>query len=372
MRLATTGTPIENRLSELWSLFAFLNPGLFGNAGRFPPPLRGAGPLEKDGLARSGNSRSWNTSLETLSNLECFVRSAEGGSFSEAARRLGLTPAAVSRNVATLERNLGVRLFQRSTRRLTLTEAGESFLLAVAGHLGALQGAIDQLSDQRKEPAGVLKVSVSLAFGVRWVLPILPKLLARYPQIRPEWHFENRVVDLIAEGYDAAIGGGFELSEGMVARQLGPAHLVAVASPSYLNSQGAPTHPTELATHKGIVLRSHNTGRRRRWSLVTAQGEQSEGGPLETLVLDDPLAAREAARVGVGIALLASCDVLSELKEGALVRVLPEWYLDAGMISLYYGTRRLVPAKVRVFVDALLEVCQKDGWAQQFDASCGH
>lgn len=150
--------------------------------------------------------------METLANLESFVRAAEHGSFSEAARRLALTPAAVSRNVAMLERNLGVRLFHRSTRRLTLTEAGEAFRLAIGDNLENIQTAIAGIATDTGEPAGTLKVSMAPTFGVTHILPLLPGFLARYPRIRPEWHFENRAVDIIAEGYDAAIGGGFDLA----------------------------------------------------------------------------------------------------------------------------------------------------------------
>ncbi|HIH2747093.1 TPA: LysR family transcriptional regulator, partial [Burkholderia lata] len=191
--------------------------------------------------------------METLSNLESFVRSAETGSFSAAARRLALTPAAVSRNVALLERNLGVRLFQRSTRKLTLTEAGERFLLEIGGSLDALQAAIGAVSTDRSEPAGVLKVSVAPTFGLTYVMPLLPAFRARYPMLRLDWTFENRQVDLIAEGYDAALGGGFDLTPGVVARALAPAHLVAVASPAYMASRASPTSPEDLAQFDGIV-----------------------------------------------------------------------------------------------------------------------
>src|SRR6266446_5987649 len=150
--------------------------------------------------------------METLANLESFVRSAESGSFSTAARRLSLTPAAISRNVATLERNLGTRLFHRSTRKLTLTEAGELFLQQIGNNLEGLQDAISAMLADKGEPAGVLKVSVSLILGLSYIMPLLPEFLGRYPRIRPDWQFDNRQVDLIAEGFDAAIGGGFELT----------------------------------------------------------------------------------------------------------------------------------------------------------------
>src|SRR5262249_12824902 len=153
--------------------------------------------------------------METLANLESFVRSGETLSFSEAARRLSLTPAAVSRNVAMLERNLGVRLFQRSTRRLALTEAGERFLAGVGGDLDRLQAAIAAATDERGAPAGTLKVSMPFTLGMRHILPMLPTFRERYPAVRIDWHLDNRPVDLIAEGFDAAIGGGFELAGGI-------------------------------------------------------------------------------------------------------------------------------------------------------------
>ena len=130
-----------------------------------------------------------------------------------------------------LERNLGVRLFHRSTRKLTLTDSGERFLLAIRDNLEGLQQAISGMATDGGEPAGVLKVSMGLNFGADYILPLLPAFLARYPGIRPDWQFTTRQIDLIAEGYDAAIGGGIEWAPGVVSRELAPLHLIAVASP---------------------------------------------------------------------------------------------------------------------------------------------
>jgi len=299
--------------------------------------------------------------METLANLESFVRSAESGSFSEAARRLALTPAAVSRNVAMLERNLGVRLFQRSTRRLTLTEAGEKFLADIGGNMDALQAAIAAVSSDQGEPAGVLKVSMAPSFGIGTILPLLPAFLQRYPGIRPEWHFENRPVDLIAEGFDAAIGGGFELAPGLVSRVLLRAQVVAVASPACLRQWPAITHPSMLAAVDGIVMRLGQTGKVRRWTLRNEAGEDLSTVQRERMVLNDPVAMREAALLGLGVALLALPDVMPWLKRGELVRVLPGWHAHAGDISIYYPTRRLLPAKTRVFVDYIVDALRRDG-----------
>ena len=307
--------------------------------------------------------------METLANLESFVRSAEAGSFSAAARRLALTPAAVSRNVALLERNLGVRLFQRSTRKLTLTEAGERFLVEIGSNLDALQAAIASVSTDRSEPAGVLKVSMAPTFGMTYVMPLLPAVLARYPMVRPDWHFENRQVDLIAEGYDAALGGGFDLAPGVVSRALAPAHLVAVASPAYMAGRVPPTDPGDLTELDGIVMRSNRTGRVRRRTMRDTAGGEMLAQLGEAIMVNDPAAMREAAILGLGVALLSVSDVLSSIERGELVRLLPRWYADAGAISIYYATRALLPAKTRVFVDFVVETFERERLAERFTGS---
>lgn len=297
--------------------------------------------------------------METLANLESFVRSAETGSFSAAARLLALTPAAVSRNVAMLERNIGVRLFQRSTRKLSLTEAGERFLASIGGNLQALQTAISAVSSDRGEPAGVLKVSLAPTFGIDHVLPLLPEFLARYPLIRLEWHFENRPVDLIAEGYDAAIGGGFELTPGVVSRTLAAADVVAVASPAYMAGRTLPSSPADLAQYNGIVMRGIRTGRVRQWVMRDSVGNEASAELSENIVLNDPAAMREAALLGLGVTLLVSPDVIAHIQHGELLRLLPDWHADAGSISLYYPSRTLMPAKTRVFIDYLVEAFER-------------
>lgn len=309
--------------------------------------------------------------METLANLESFVRSAELGGFSAAARRLGVTPAAVSRNIATLEANLGVRLFQRSTRKLTLTEAGERFLLSIRDNLDGLQGAIADISTNRGEPSGLLKVSMSPTFGIDHILPLLPEFMRRYPLIRPEWMFENRPVDLITEGYDAAIGGGFELSPGVIARTLAPAHLIAVAAPAYLKGRTLPADPAALSAFDGIVMRAARTGRVRQWLMRNAAGAEMTAVLNEKIVVNDPAAMCRAAALGLGVTLATVPDTLPYIESGQLVRLLPQWYADAGPISLYYANRTLLPAKTRAFVDFITEIFQQNRMAERFAGSLG-
>ncbi|MWV13302.1 LysR family transcriptional regulator [Pseudomonas sp. R-28-1W-6] len=306
--------------------------------------------------------------MDTLNAIECFVRSAEAGSFAEAARRLGLTPAAVGKNVARLEADLGVRLFQRSTRSLSLTEAGEHFLGEARGGLDTLRGAMNNLAGIEGQPVGTLKVSMGLAFGLNYIVPLLDEFLRRYPGVVPDWHFDNRAVDMIGEGFDAAIGGGFELPPGAVARELGPAHRVLLAAPAYLAQHAMPTSPSALRQHAGILIRSPQTGRIRPWLLRNRAGEQAAIELQQRMTLGDPEAACHAAQQGLGITLVSSAHALPYLQSGALQRVLPDWYVDSGAISIYFSGHKLLPQKTRVFVDFIVEQFRRQGLAEQFSA----
>ncbi|MCY1267259.1 HTH-type transcriptional regulator DmlR [compost metagenome] len=306
--------------------------------------------------------------MESLSSIECFVRSAESGSFAAAARRLGLTPAAVGKNVARLEGSLGVRLFQRSTRSLTLTEAGERFLAEVGGGLASIRNAIDNLAGAAGQPSGTLKVSMGQSFGRDYIVPLLGDFLERYPAIKPDWHFDNRQVDLIGEGFDAAIGGGFELPPGVVARKLSPAHLVLLAAPAYLQDKPLITSPADLAEFDGIRIRSPQTGRIRTWPLTNRQKAQAPIDLRERMIMSDPEAACRAAEMGLGITLVSMQHALPYLESGTLRRVLPDWYVDAGNTALYYAAQKLLPAKTRVFVDFVLERFRKQRLEERFSA----
>ncbi|MYM65396.1 LysR family transcriptional regulator [Pseudoduganella sp. FT55W] len=308
--------------------------------------------------------------METLSNLESFVRSAESSSFSSAARQLALTPAAVSRNVAQLERNLGVRLFQRSTRGLKLTEEGERFLRAVSSGLDSIQGAIAELTTNKGEPAGVLTLSMPPRFGRQHLLPLLQAYKQRYPAVTLDCSFDNRQVDLIADRIDVAIGGGFELTPGVVARVLAPAHAIAVASPAYVQGLGTalPRTPADLAQLDGVMMRSPQTRRMKTWTMRNRRGTEMPAELRPALLVNDPDAICAAALMGMGVALLAMPDVIDHLERGELVRLLPDWYVDAGPISLYFTSQKLMPAKTRTFVDFVTESFKQAQLAQRFTA----
>jgi DNA-binding transcriptional LysR family regulator len=297
--------------------------------------------------------------MDTLNCIECFIRSAEAGSFAQAARRLGLTPAAVGKNVARLEGSLDVRLFQRSTRKLSLTEAGEYFLAEAAGGLSTLQLAMGNLTTLKSQPAGTLKVSMGLSF------------VQRYPRVVPDWHFDNRPVDLIADGFDAAVGGGFDLPLGVVARELAPAHRILLASKSYLETAPALRSPADLPQHAGILIRSPQTGRVRPWTLRNRDGLLAPIEIQPRMTLSDPEAACAAAQIGLGIALVSVAHALPYLEKGSVQRVLPDWYADTGATTLYFAGQKLLPQKTRVFVDFVVERFKALGLEKRLSALVG-
>lgn len=302
-----------------------------------------------------------------MQHLVSFAQTAEHGSFSAAARVLGLTPAGVSKNVARLERDLGVRLFHRSTRRLRLTESGDRFLQQVGGPLASLQAAVAGVDGLGEEPAGTLKVSMGLAFGRTFLVPLLGAFLERHPRVLPDWHFDNRQVDIVGEGFDAAIGGGFPLASGVVARELAPVHIVAVAAPTYMAGRAMPRSPSDLAALDGIVRRSSPTGRIRPWSLRSRRAAEQTVQCRPRLVFNDPEAIAQAARLGLGVALLPMPFAFALIASGELLRLLPGWYSDAGPLSIYYPSRRLLPAKTRVFVDFVSEQFRAAGFDRLVD-----
>jgi len=305
-------------------------------------------------------------STELRSHLDAFVTAADEGSFSAAARRLGLTPAAVSKSVAQFEARLGVRLFQRSTRRLALTAEGERLHGQVRLPWSEIGEALTDLRQGAGKPAGTLKVALAHTVGREYFVPMMDEFVRRYPDVVPDLHFDNRQVDLIAQGFDVAIGGGIELTDALIARELARLRIVLVAAPAYMRAHPAPAHPQDLARHRGLLRRSLATGRLVPWTLKNSTGEEVVASVRPVMVLDDPEALARAAATGMGIAMLPLPHALQLLERGELVRVLPKWYAETLPLSIYYTSRKLMPAKVRVFVDYVVEEFRARGHAARF------
>jgi DNA-binding transcriptional LysR family regulator len=192
--------------------------------------------------------------------------------------------------------------------------------------------------------------------------------MTRYPNIQPDWRFENRQVDLINEGIDAAIGGGIELARGVVARELARPHMVLVASPQFLADKKLPKTLADVSSWDAIVRRSSNTGRIQPWQLRDKQNEQMLLEPKARLILNDPEAICEATLLGLGAALLPTPHAMKYLQDGSLVRLLPKWYSDVGPLSIYFASSKLLPAKTRAFVDFIVEHFRREELAKKFSA----
>ncbi len=286
-----------------------------------------------------------------------FVQAADRGSFAAAARMLGISAAAVGKNVAGLEGALGVRLMNRSTRSLQLTSEGAAFLQAAREAINALDAAIDTVAAQRAEPAGRVRISSGNAFGHRYLMPLMPRLLQLYPALVPEIEFDDRRVDLVRDGFDLALRGGELQDSSLVSRHICDLHTVLVAPPRYLAEWGAPRRADDLQKHRLIAVR-FLTGQPSAWRFrkTPSAGAHERLPQPAALVVSDPQAAVVAAVSGMGIAQTGLHHAWQFLKTGELKIVLAKQH-DSGKraMALQYPHRALVAPRVRATVDFLLQ-----------------
>jgi len=300
--------------------------------------------------------------MDKLSALDMLLKASEGGSFSAAARELGVTPAAVSKQVGKLEKLLGKTLVTRSTRQIALTDEGRRLIDTVTPALATVERALSESVSPEAGHRGTLKVSLAPGFGRQFVLPALTDWLAQHPGLKLDGHFDNRAVDLIGERFDAAVCGGVELPGGLIAREIAPLHLVLAATPEYLARNGEPRQPEELQRHALIALRSPATGRPRAWHLIGKRDVVIE--PHAHHMVNDPEALAQAVLLGWGIGLVGLPHVAIAIGEKRLKRVLGGYWSDAGSIRVYHAHGRLVPPKVRGFVDALVNASKIHRWRE--------
>ncbi|HCA9519893.1 TPA: LysR family transcriptional regulator [Klebsiella variicola subsp. variicola] len=292
--------------------------------------------------------------FDDFDELMAFVCVAEAGSFIGASLRLDRDASVISRRVSHLEKKLGVRLLVRTTRSVTLTEAGTWFLQRARTALDELSAASREVGDFAATPQGTLRVSLPVTFGRELIAPMFPDFLQAYPDIRLDAHFLDRQVDIVAEGFDAVIRLGNVRDSTLTGRELGAFRSQLIASPAYLQRYGEPTHPEQLAAHRCLGFTHHPDWP--YWILENGREhiQVTPAGPLTTNISEALLTAVIRA---TGIALLPGWMVNQAVQCGELVRVLPDWR-SAARVSVYAlmppGT--LVPAKTRVFIDA---VCQQ-------------
>ena len=289
---------------------------------------------------------------DSLYEMSVFSRVVATGSLSAAARDLGVSTAVVSRRLAALEARLGVRLLNRTTRRLALTDEGASYLDACTRILGEIEDADAAAAARRVEPQGVLKVALPASFGHKHIAPLIPPFAARFPKIQLALSLSDRTVNMIEEGYDLAIRIGELEDSSLAARKLAPNRRVVCASPGYLKLHDAPRTPADLQQHNCLTTNDLHMN----WEYKGPDGKRGSVRVAGHYACDNWEVLREWAMAGLGVALKSTWDVRRQLEEGSLVPLLPGY--DFGTdVAIYaiYPHRRYLPAKTRVFIDYLAE-----------------
>lgn len=289
--------------------------------------------------------------MTNLGDLEVFVRVIAAGSMSTAARDLGLSPAVVSKRIKRLEDKLGTRLLQRTTRQISLTEAGQGFHERVLTVLGGLEEAEAFASGRSSEVNGTLKISASTSFGRMHVAPHLKPFMEAHPDLAIHLVLSDEFTDIVGGGFDLAIRIAELNDSSLVARRLAPVRRVLCASPDYLADHGTPATLDDLKKHRCLPAHNHES-----WRLEGPNGPVTLR-PEGMLITNSSEVIREAVIAGLGIALRSTWDVGAELKSGKLVQVLPQYESSRNVaLSAVYPSRQFLPAKVRLFIDYLAEL----------------
>lgn len=296
------------------------------------------------------------TPESTLPNILSFCRTYEHGSFTLAARALQVTPAAVSRSVARLERALGVTLFHRTTRVLRPTALGRAYYEKCAAAVSLLAEAEQALTDTADEARGVVRLSVPTTYGLHRLLPRLGGFSARHPGIELEVQVSNQSADLVRDGFDLAIRMGAISAPGLVARKLGDFSLGVFASPAYLRRHGEPSTLDDLADHRTLAFLMPRTGLPLPWLFSNPTAEHSIHATSSLRVLDDPLGGIALCRAGCGLYQTYHFLVEPDLAAGTLVEVLPDRANRTRPFSLIYRKDRARARAVRAVISMLLSL----------------
>ncbi|WP_444922261.1 LysR family transcriptional regulator [Microbulbifer sp. CnH-101-G] len=290
--------------------------------------------------------------MESFAAIPVFVTVAETGGFSPAAKLLGISKSAVSKRVSQLEEQLGVKLLHRTTRKLSLTEAGEHFFQHARIAYQAAQDAQDAVTQLQGEPQGRLRINAPMSFGRLHLAPLIPVFLKRYPKITIDLVMDDKVVDLIGEGFDIAIRGGDLPDTSLIARKLAPLQSVLCASPAYLEEFGKPIELEQLTEHNCLMFTYSRDVK--EWNFI-------QDNHLHTIEVrgnyqvNNSEALREAILQGLGIGRLPTFVAGADIKSGLLVPLFEEYQMPAKTIYAVFPERQYMPAKVRAFIEFAIE-----------------
>lgn len=294
--------------------------------------------------------------MEDLNDLYFFASVVQHNGFSAAARATGIEKTRLSRRVADLEKRLGVRLLQRSTRSLALTDAGRRFYERCQAAVEGAQAAYDSVAELQKEPSGTVRLACPIVLAQSYLAPILPGYMASHPKVSLLIDATDRDVNLIEERFDLALRARPQIDDvaGLVAKTLGTARRILVASPAYLKSMGSPDNVDDLSRFATLCRAADVFEGRARWELTRGDSTKSTLHHTPQLVSNDLRLQLEAATHGIGIALLPEPIVAASIKSGLLVHVLPEWTAATHIIHLLYPSPRGMLPSVRSVIDYLM------------------
>ncbi len=296
-----------------------------------------------------------------LNDIVVFTKVVETKSFTGAADALGLPKSTVSRKLAQLEERLGVRLVQRTTRKLALTEIGEAYYERCSRIVADIAAAEQLVTDMQSTPRGRLRVTASVDFSTRFLGEIVAEFLAQHPEINVELEATDRVVDLIEDGFDLAVRFGQMPESTLIARKLCSLHLILCASPAYLARRGSPQTVEELDEHDHVLFTP--VPRNQTWTLANGEASYEFGRPAR-LATNNYGAVVDVARAGGGIALISEFMVTEEIQNGQLVRVLPDWQTRPTDVHAVYPARQNVPPRLTLFLDHLAKSLNPPPWAR--------
>lgn len=299
--------------------------------------------------------------MDHISRVGLFLEVVKHQSFAGAARSLGITGPALSKQVQSLEDQLGVRLLNRTTRQVTLTEEGAIYSERARKALEDLADAEQQIQERRANPTGTLKINAPMAFGNRYLTQTIAAFAKQYPDLQLEVDFDDRIVDVISDGYDVVVRIGALEDSSLIARKLSPCPLILCASPSYFEQYGRPETPQDLPNYPSIIYTRH--GYDNRWRYQDNNGKTGTAALKQGFAANNAEMMLEACLQGLGITILPIFAVATYLKSGQLVEVFPDHrsYPERGIYATFPQNRHL-SVKVRLFVDWLSECSKAFPW----------
>jgi len=302
--------------------------------------------------------------VDELKRIGVFTKVVQAKSFSEAARQLGVAKSAVSKQIKLLEEQIDVRLFNRSTRKLSLTEAGKIYYRHCEHIVLRAEFALDELRNYQNQPTGTLRVSAPVPFGRTILIPVIKQLRELYPKLNVDLQLDDKIINVVEQGIDLTLRVGSLQDSNLIAKKLCDTPAVLIASPQYLANYGVPTSPSALVSHQWLALSVQATPYSKTF-MHNITGEKVSVSLQGNLSINSVEAIIVAALNGLGVAMLAKVTIEELLSSGQLVSLLPDYQAAPVPIYAVYPHREFLPAKVEVFLKLLQKYCANASWSTE-------